>query len=144
MDATVTTARSCSAIGSTRAKEDVMPDRRHHIVTPRIGDCPAMLRDVANGGYSANGMRDALYAVAEELDAHLKHCGGDWLPIASAPHARAVGLFKDGKQYVGRWAQDPSTAKEAWIIGELGEGNRVLLESPTHWRELPAAPRRSD
>lgn len=122
-----------------------MPDRRYHLVTLQINHCPAMLRDIARGGYSANGMRDALYAIADELDAHLKVCGGAWLPIESAPHARPVSLFKDGKQYVGQWVQNPYTGAEAWSTGELGNGERVLLmRSPTYWRELPTPPRQGD
>lgn len=67
-----------------------------------------------------------------------------WQPIATAPETRAVQLFKDGKQYVGTWAKNPWTGAVAWCIGELGEGNRALLENPTHWRELDAPPNTRD
>lgn len=63
----------------------------------------------------------------------------DRQPIETAPHRGRVLLFRDGKQYVGEWYANIETGAVGWSIGELGD-KRVILEDPTHWRELPEPP----
>lgn len=63
-----------------------------------------------------------------------------WQPVDSAPHRGRVLLFKDGKQYVGERCTNIDTGAVGWSIGELGD-QRVILEAPTRWRELPEPPK---
>ncbi|HZF98271.1 MAG TPA: hypothetical protein VEY92_08525 [Pseudoxanthomonas sp.] len=62
---------------------------------------------------------------------------GEWQPIETAPKGRRVLVRKDGKQYAADWVQNPWTGEVAWCIGDLGDGERVLVMNPDEWMELP-------
>jgi hypothetical protein len=63
-----------------------------------------------------------------------------WKPIETAPKDKRLLVWTGKEMYCAHWAKNPYTDDEAWVIAEWGERDQALVK-PTHWMELPEAPR---
>ena len=63
-----------------------------------------------------------------------------WKAIESAPHDRRILVWTGQEIYAARWAKNPYTNDEAWIVVTWGSDGDQALVKPTHWMELPPAP----
>lgn len=63
-----------------------------------------------------------------------------WRPIETAPKDKRVLVWSGQELYAARWAKNPYTNDEAWIVAEWGEDGDQALVRPTHWMPLPEPP----
>ena len=64
----------------------------------------------------------------------------EWQPIETAPTDCEVLIWTGENRYVAKWAKNIETDEIGWIVADLGDGNRVIANSPTHWMPLPPPP----
>jgi hypothetical protein len=63
----------------------------------------------------------------------------NWQLIKSAPRNERILLWTGQNQYVGQWVQDPATGDEAFSVGDLQDGARLIVKA-THWDWLGIPP----
>lgn len=68
----------------------------------------------------------------------------EWQPIETIPKDREILILSNlNNRYVGIWAMNVETGNEAFIIGNDGYGNQMVVEFENIkiWYELPQPPK---
>lgn len=62
-----------------------------------------------------------------------------WQPIETAPKDKRIIVWTGRERYVAHWVKNIETDDEAWMIGELCDGNQAVVKAVL-WHEAPALP----
>ena len=74
-----------------------------------------------------------------ELRTALTACVAEWQGMESAPRDRRVLVWTGLNQYAAQWVQNPVTGDTAWLIGDNGDGEQLIVQA-TRWQPLPPPP----
>ena len=60
-----------------------------------------------------------------------------WQPINTAPKDKRILVFTGQEIYAAHWVQNIETEHEAWMIGEMENGDQAVVNAVS-WCEIPS------
>lgn len=62
-----------------------------------------------------------------------------WQAIETAPKNKPIIVWTGENKYIALWAENQKIGKTAWIVADLGDGDRLIVQA-SHWHEAPENP----